>query len=195
MPGWVSKEQSSFRDGEVTEASLNAEDGGNALDQEQLILRESSTAPVPSKSRNRSPLTQSQRDELLAEVLGDVIQLNDQITQLTTQIKTLGQAVSSNDFVRWRNALDLKMTELADINLSQKASARLQAFASTYLQHLSQETNKLVRIEVKRAVSDTLAFNRLFDKLNKEWLLRLGTVAAVSFGSTLAALFVWGFFR
>lgn len=84
---------------------------------------------------------------------------------------------------------------LAEINLSQQAATRLQAFASTYLDHLSQETNKLVRIEVKRSVNDTMTFNKLFDKLHRDWVLRLMTVAAAAFFGALLAHIAWFLFR
>jgi hypothetical protein len=39
----------------------------------------------------------------------------------------------------------------------------------------------MVTLQAKRAVADTLAFNQLFDKLNRDWLLRLGGIGATSF--------------
>jgi hypothetical protein len=143
--------------------------------------------PQPGKSA----LTQSQRDELIAEILGDVVTLSDQVRQVAGQVSALGQALTANDFVRWRNTLDMKMSELAEVNLSEQSAKRLQSFAQAYIEQLTRETNTLVTIETKRAVADTLAFNLLFEKLNKDWLLRLGTMAAVCFVSTMLALALW----
>ena len=139
----------------------------------------------------KAPLTQSQRDELLAEVLGDVLQLSNAINDISTQLENMGRAMTSQDFVRWRNTLDLKMTELSEINLSDQAAKRLQSVASVWVEQLSRETNTLVQLQAKRAVGDTLAFNRLFDRLQREWLMRMAALAGVCFGSTLLAYLVW----
>jgi hypothetical protein len=85
----------------------------------------------------------------------------------------------------------MKMSELAEVNLSEQSAKRLQSFAQAYIEQLTREANTLVTIETKRAVADTLAFNLLFEKLNKDWLLRLGTMAAVCFVSTMLALALW----
>ena len=79
------------------------------------------------------------------------------------------------------------MSELAQVNLSEQAAKRLQSYAQAYIEQLTRETNTLVTIETKRAVADTLAFNLLFDKLNRDWLLRLCTMAAVCCASTFIA--------
>lgn len=139
----------------------------------------------------RSHLTQSQRDELIAEILGDVVTLSDRVAQVAGQVQALAQALTANDFVRWRNTLDLKMSELADVNLSEQSAKRLQSFAQAYIEQLTRETNRLVTIETKRAVADTLTFNLLFDKLNRDWLMRLGTMAAVCVGSTILGNWIW----
>lgn len=139
----------------------------------------------------RAPLSQSQRDELIAEILGDVVNLSDQVDQVAGQVQALAQALTANDFVRWRNTLDMKMSELADVNLSEQSAKRLQSFALAYIEQLTRETNRLVTIETKRAVADTMTFNLLFDKLNRDWLMRLGTIAAVCVGSTILGNWIW----
>jgi hypothetical protein len=83
------------------------------------------------------------------------------------------------------------MSELADVNLSEQSAKRLQSFAQAYIEQLTRETNRLVTIETKRAVADTLTFNLLFDKLNRDWLMRLGTMAAVCVGSTILGNWIW----
>lgn len=188
MPGWLS-ERSVPPD---NEADASSEDSPAQENQaETSMMTEQKRPKAAALARSTNSMTQHQRDELIAEVLGDVLVLSEKVNALSTQISAIAQAVTANDFVRWRNTLDLKMTELAEINLSQQAATRLQAFASTYLDHLSQETNKLVRIEVKRAVNDTLTFNKLFDKLHRDWLLRLMTIAGTTFLGTLLAHIVW----
>lgn len=188
MPGWLS-ERSVPPD---NEADTSSEDGPAQVNQaETNMMTEQKRPKAEAPARSTSSMTQHQRDELIAEVLGDVLVLSEKVNALSTQISAIAQAVTANDFVRWRNTLDLKMTELAEINLSQQAATRLQAFASTYLDHLSQETNKLVRIEVKRAVNDTMTFDKLFDKLHREWLLRLVTITGVAFFGTLLAHMIW----
>lgn len=191
MPGWLS------------ERTMPSESESNmANDQDDAKTSPALIKALAGEDNNArtlerpsSSMSQHQRDELIAEVLGDVLTLSEKVNDLTTQLSAIAQAVTANDFVRWRNTLDLKMSELAEINLSQQAATRLQAFATAYLDHLSQETNKLVRIEVKRAVADTLAFSTLFDKLHSEWLLRLSSIAIVVFSSTLLAHLVWYWFR
>ena len=192
MPGWLS-ERSVPPD---NEADASSEDSSvQPLHAESKMMAEQTPHKAEALSRSTGSMSQHQRDELIAEVLGDVLVLSEKVNALSMQISAIAQTFSANDFVRWRNTLDLKMSELAEINLSQQAATRLQAFASTYLDHLSQETNKLVRIEVKRAVNDTMTFNRLFDKLNHDWILRLSSIAAVAFISTLLANIVWSWFK
>lgn len=192
MPGWLS-ERSVPPD---NEADASSEDSSaQALHAESKMMAEQTPHKTEALARSTGSMSQHQRDELIAEVLGDVLVLSEKVNALSMQISAIAQTFSANDFVRWRNTLDLKMSELAEINLSQQAATRLQAFASTYLDHLSQETNKLVRIEVKRAVNDTMTFNKLFDKLNTDWLLRLTSIAAVVFASTLLANIVWSWFK
>jgi hypothetical protein len=188
MPGWLS-ERSMPPD---NEADASCEDSASqANPAESKMVAEQTTPKLEALARSTGSMSQQQRDELIAEVLGDVLVLSEKVNALSTQISAIAQAVTANDFIRWRNTLDLKMTELAEINLSQQAATRLQAFASTYLDHLSQETNKLVRIEVKRAVNDTMTFNKLFDKLHCDWLLRLMTIAGTAFLGTFLAHIVW----
>jgi hypothetical protein len=135
----------------------------------------------------KTALTQSQRDELIAEILGDVLLLSDKVSEIASQMAALSQAMVASDFVRWRNTLDAKMSELAEVNISEQAAKRLQGVAQAYIEQLSRETNQLVVIETKKAVSNTLAFNQLFDRLHREWLLRLASVAIAAFlGSLLA---------
>lgn len=184
MPGWV-------RDmaGAVDDSAGGAEmDGVSHPEQRHPAPQRAS----PDRSSSgKVALTQSQRDELIAEVLGDVVALSDRVTEIAAQMQSLNQALAANDFVRWRNALDLKISELVEINLSEQAAKRLQSFAQAYIGQLAKETNTLVAIETKRAVSDTLAFNKLFDKLNKDWLLRVGAIAGVCFISTITAHALW----
>jgi len=188
MPGWVrtneAVEDDSGTDSNVRQSS-EAEGGGHRAT--------NTVAPVTAglgAQPGRSALTQSQRDELIAEILGDVVALSDQVNQVAGQVQALGQALTANDFVRWRNTLDLKMSELAEVNLSEQSAKRLGSFAQAYIEQLSRETNTMVTLQAKRAVADTLAFNQLFDKLNRDWLLRLVAVAAAGFvGTLLAGLF------
>jgi hypothetical protein len=192
MPGWLS-ERSVPSDNEAD--ALSADTSAQALQSESKMMPEETPRKAEAIARSTGSMSQHQRDELIAEVLGDVLVLSEKVNALSTQISAIAQTFTANDFVRWRNTLDLKMTELAEINLSQQAATRLQTFATTYLDHLSQETNKLVRLEVKRAVNDTMTFNKLFDKLNTDWLLRLTSIAAVVFASTLLANIVWSWFK
>jgi hypothetical protein len=148
-------------------------------------------APTPATPQGRSPLSQTQRDELIAEILGDVGILSDRIEQVTGQVQALTQALTANDFVRWRNTLDMKMSELADVNLSEQSAKRLGSFAQTYIEQLTRETNTMVTIQVKKAVADTMTFNQLFDKLNRDWLMRLSTLAAVCLLSTVLGNWIW----
>jgi hypothetical protein len=192
MPGWISERSVPLGN----EADASSEDSSaQALQAESKMMTEQTPPKAEALARSTSSMSQHQRDELIAEVLGDVLVLSEKVNALSTQISAIAQTFTANDFVRWRNTLDLKMTELAEINLSQQAATRLQAFVSAYLDHLSQETNKLVRIEVKRAVNDTMTFNKLFDKMNTDWLLRLSSIAAVVFVSTLSANIVWSWLK
>lgn len=191
MPGWV-RLNDPVDDDSGTESNARQSSEGEG----EGHRANNPAAPMPTPAaqvaqQGKSALTQSQRDELIAEILGDVVTLSDQVSQVAGQVKALGQALTANDFVRWRNTLDLKMSELADVNLSEQSAKRLQSFAQAYIEQLSRETNTLVTIETKRAVADTLAFNLLFDKLNRDWLMRLGTMAAVCCASTLLAHLLW----
>lgn len=189
MPGWV-------RANDPVEDDSGADNTERQNSVGNVEVRRAANPPISSPAAQvalpgKSALTQSQRDELIVEILGDVVTLSEQVRQVAGQVQALGQAVTANDFVRWRNTLDMKMSELAEVNLSEQSAKRLQSFAQAYIEQLTRETNTLVTIETKRAVADTLAFNLLFEKLNKDWLLRLGTMAAVCFVSTMLALALW----
>jgi hypothetical protein len=189
MPGWV-------RSNDPAEDDSGVESPERQNSDEQGEVRHTANPAMPApvalvSQPGKSALTQSQRDELIAEILGDVVALSERVNQVAGQVQALGQALTANDFVRWRNTLDMKMSELAEVNLSEQSAKRLQSFAQAYIQQLTRETNTLVTIETKRAVADTLAFNLLFDKLNRDWLMRLGTMAAVCCASTLLAHLLW----
>lgn len=189
MPGWVRSSDPAEDDSGVDNPERQNSGG-------QGEVRRAANPPLSSPAAQaaqpgKSALTQSQRDELIVEILGDVVTLSDQVRQVAGQVQALGQAVTANDFVRWRNILDMKMSELAEVNLSEQSAKRLQSFAQAYIEQLTRETNTLVTIETKRAVADTLAFNLLFDKLNRDWLMRLATMAAVCCASTLIGHLLW----
>lgn len=189
MPGWITESDHVADDSGTGryDSQTTDEDTGRSHTKTPTV----SVQPPSAKQLGKSGLTQSQRDELIAEILGDVGTLSEHVSQVAGQVHALGQALTSNDFVRWRNTLDMKMSELAEVNLSEQSAKRLQSFAQAYIEQLSRETNTLVTIETKRAVADTLAFNLLFDKLNREWLMRLGTMAAVCCASTLLGHVIW----
>lgn len=189
MPGWVRASDPVLYDsGPGNPEWLNS----GEREEDRPAANPPMTSPAAQFAQpGKSALTQSQRDELIAEILGDVVTLSDQVSQVAVQVQALGQALTANDFVRWRNTLDLKMSELSEVNLSEQSAKRLQSFAQAYIEQLSREANTLVTIEAKRAVADTLAFNQLFDKLNRDWLLRLGAVAGASFAGTLVAHLMW----
>ncbi len=189
MPGWV-------RANDPVEDDSGADNTERQNSVGNVEVRRAANPPISSPAAQvaqpgKSALTQSQRDELIVEILGDVVTLSDQVRQVAGQVQALGQAVTANDFVRWRNTLDMKMSELAEVNLSEQSAKRLQSFAQAYIEQLTRETNTLVTIETKRAVADTLAFNLLFDKLNRDWLMRLATMAAVCCASTLLGHLLW----
>ena len=189
MPGWV-------RANDPVEDDSGADNTERQNSVGNVEVRRAANPPISSPAAQvaqpgKSALTQSQRDELIAVILGDVLTLSDQVSQVAGQVSALGQALTANDFVRWRNTLDMKMSELAEVNLSEQSAKRLQSFAKAYIEQLTRETNTLVTIETKRAVADTLAFNLLFDKLNRDWLMRLGTMAAVCCASTIIGHLLW----
>jgi hypothetical protein len=190
MPGWVRGHEQGKDDsgsGSPEAGGVDARGDAHAASAVRALGSQTTAPAIPSKST----LTQSQRDELIAEILGDVVALSDQVKQVAEQVQALGQALTANDFVRWRNTLDLKMSELADVNLSEQSAKRLGSFAQAYIEQLSRETNTMVTLQAKRAVGDTLAFNQLFDKLNRDWLMRLGTIATVCCVSTLLGHILW----
>jgi hypothetical protein len=136
-------------------------------------------------------LTQSQRDALIAEVLGDVGQLSEEVRRLGTQMQTLSQLLNVDDYKRWRKTLDAKLQELSSIHLSEHASSRLQVHAQDYLGALAKQVDTLVSATVQQRVSETLTFSRLFDRLQQAWLMRLGHITVAAFVGTLLALAVW----
>lgn len=141
--------------------------------------------------KRQTPLLEVQRDELLAELLGDTFKINEQLAEFSRRIEELNSSLTVADFVRWKKTIDSKLSELGHVNLSQEAANRLQSVASAYVSQLSIETNRVIHIQVKKAVSETLGFQVLFDKLQKEWLLRVGILAGTVFGANLLANFVW----
>ena len=182
MPGWVRRVDAAGDD-----SGTGASAAGGIPPETPDCAMGSTQASRPPMAPARASLSQGQRDELIAEVLGDVLALSEQVKQLSLQMQAVGEALTANDFVRWRNTLDLKMSELAEVNLSEQSAKRLASFAQTYIEQLSRETNTMVTLQVKRAVSDTLTFNLLFDKLNREWLIRLGMICLAAFVGTFLA--------
>jgi hypothetical protein len=193
MPGWVRSSSPAVDDSDTDSTGWQHSDGPG---EGEGARTQNSVPPVSPPAIQMTPLaksgmTQSQRDELIAEILGDVVTLSDQVSQVSVQVQALGQALTANDFVRWRNTLDMKMSELADVNLSEQSAKRLQSFAQAYIEQLSRETNTLVTIETKRAVANTMTFNVLFDKLNRDWLIRLSSMFAVCCIGTIVGQMVW----
>lgn len=190
MPGWV-KEHGSQGGGRT--------DGAQGVPgSAQLPLIPDTQEEAPERSQApalpKKGMTDQQRDALLAEVLGDVAHVATLVEQLTKQLEGVQESMAANDLIRWRNALDHKMQELANVNLSEHAAGRMQAVASAWIEQLSQETNTLVKLQVKKAVNDVMAFNQLMDRLQQAWLLRLASIAGVCFVSTLAGHLVWALF-
>jgi len=136
-------------------------------------------------------MTQSQRDALIVEVLGDVGQLSQQVSRLSEQVQAAGQLLNVQEYAHWQKLLDAKLSELASINLSQHASARLQSHAQAYLGALAKQVDDMVTAKVQERVAQTYTFQRLFDRLHRDWLMRLGCVAASAFLGTLLALATW----
>ena len=188
MPGWV-RAEGALEDDSGFEPT-GVVHSGRQVNTRDPVIPANSVAEVQTPTA-KTNLTQSQRDELIAEILGDVVALADQVHQVAGQVQALGQAFTSNDFVRWRNTLDMKLSELAEVNLSEQSAKRLQSFAQAYIEQLLREANTLVTLQVKSAVADTLTFNQLFDKLNRDWLLRMTAVAGASFVATLLAHVLW----
>lgn len=133
----------------------------------------------------------SQRDAVLAEILGDVSAISRELQEVVLQIKATSQALNANDFVRWRNTLDSKFTEIQEVNFSDESARRLKVLVDTYLGQMAVQINQLAHIEVKKAVAKTLAFQTLFDRLHREWLLRLAAICATVVLGTVLGNFVW----
>jgi len=195
MPGWVKKGGSASQAPQVPDLFPPlSEDASDATPATQRRPIEEVPTESAAPSPGRRAMSEQQRDALLAEVLGDVGQLAQMVQRLSVQLDAVNQSLTANDLVRWRNALDLKMEELAKVNLSDHAAERMQGVAAAWVQRLGEETNTLVKLQVKKTVNDVFAFNQLLDRLNKEWLMRLGWVAGAGFVGTLLAHMVWALF-
>jgi hypothetical protein len=138
------------------------------------------------------PMVDAQKDAVLAEILGDVALINEQVKEMAQQVQAVCEVMSVNDFVRWRNALDLKFTEIQEVNFSEDAARRLKGVVDAYLGQMAVQLNMLARIEVKKAVGETLAFQTLFDRLHREWLFRLGGICGAVTLGTMLGNFLWG---
>lgn len=195
MPGWVKKGGSASPAPQEPDLFPPLTDDALGVPPalQQQPKEEVPTGSAPP-SLGRRAMSEQQRDALLAEVLGDVGQIAEMVQRLSVQLDAVNQSLTANDLVRWRNALDLKMDELAKVNLSEHAAERMQGIASAWVERLSEETNTLVKLQVKKTVNDVFAFNQLMDRLNKEWLMRLGWVAGAGFVGTLMAHMVWALF-
>lgn len=203
MPGWIKDEKSGAgRATEVDEKNVLGEQTNHSTDAGPKRAKVQSGATEKNhlqlaleleanKSSSRTPLSEQQRDALMAEMLGDVAKLCDLIEQMQVHLGAINQTLTANDMVRWRNALDLKISELAEINLSEHAAQRLESFAKAYMEQLSKESNTLVRLQVKKAVNDVMAFNQLFDRLHGEWLQRLGHIGLICVCATLLGNFLY----
>lgn len=99
----------------------------------------------------RTRLSEEARSALIAEILGDVGRVHDDIVKLGEDLKVMSRATQdqSQNLLQWSQVLDKKIMELDKINLSSVASERLTQHAREYLRALSSEVSKLVENEIK----------------------------------------------
>ena len=102
----------------------------------------------------RPKLSEEARSLLIAEILGDVGRVHDQIIQLSSQLHSMHVEAQdqASRLARWHQVLDSKMIELNKVDLSAVASEKLAAHAREYLQALSREVSGLVAKEVTKQV-------------------------------------------
>lgn len=140
--------------------------------------------PLPTK------LSDEAKSLLIAEILGDVGRLHEQINQLSSQLHAIN--VEAQDQVsrlaRWHQVLDTKMIELNRVDLSSVASERMAGYAREYLKALSREVSGLVAAEVKQQTGPA---RHAVDFKTRAYLF-FGCIAAVGIGNLLwTALVYW----
>ena len=141
-------------------------------------------------SKNPAKLSEEAKSLLIAEILGDVGRVHDQISQLSSQLHAMNVEAQeqASRLARWHQVLDTKMIELNRIDLSSVASERLAVHAREYLTALSREVSGLVAQEVKQ---QTRSSRNTIDAKTCAFLF-FGCVAAVGLGNLLwTALVYW----
>ncbi|BDU56984.1 hypothetical protein [Limnohabitans sp. TEGF004] len=139
----------------------------------------------------RPKLSEEARSLLIAEILGDVGRVHDQIIQLSSQLHSM--QVEAQDqasrLARWHQVLDSKMIELNRVDLSAVASEKLAAHAREYLQALSRDVSDLVAKEVRKQTGSP---SKAIDQKTMAFLF-FGCIGAVAIGNLIwnAILYVF----
>ncbi len=140
--------------------------------------------PLPTK------LSEEAKSLLIAEILGDVGRVHEQINQLSSQLHAMNVEAQdqANRLARWHQVLDTKMIELNRMDLSSMVSERMAGYACEYLKTLSREASGLMAVEVKPQTGST----QLAVDVKTRAYLFFGCVAAVGIGNLLwTALVYW----
>lgn len=108
------------------------------------------TAPAaPTRER----LGEQARDVLLAEALGDLHRLREQLQGFDAQVRALVEKMDTGARREWLAMLDSKMREFQTFQIPEIAAAKLQVHAETFFRGVMGEVKHLVSIEVKRQSS------------------------------------------
>ena len=131
------------------------------------------------------PLSDEMRSLLIIEILNDMGKVHEGVLRLEADLQTISLATQdqAQDLLRWRQALDQKILELDQINLSTVASERLNQHARDYLRALSKEVTALVELEVKGQTSAQVSI----PQSRIGWLEFGGAVVAVLMGNLVWA--------
>ena len=138
------------------------------------------------KPPEKKPFTDEMRSLLMAEILGDVGRVNEQIEKLGLDLQAISQATQdqAQDLHRWGQVLDQKILELNQINFSAIASERLAQHAGDYLRALSKEVSVMVAHEVRgQALAPSVKVHSSFGPMQF-----MGCVVAVLVGNLVWAV-------
>ena len=98
----------------------------------------------------REKLGEQARDILMAEALGDLQRIREQLQGFDAQVRALVENQDAGAKREWLAILDSKMREFQNFQIPEIAAARLQVHAETFFRGVMGEVKHLVSIEVKR---------------------------------------------
>lgn len=118
-----------------------------------------SNAPPNDPPQSRAALTEQAKAILLAEALGDLKGINNEVVQLKRVLATMSGDLAQRK--EWAQQLDLKIAELNALRVTELASAPMQAYAERFMRALAADIKRVVDAEAKDSLAEYIRRERL----------------------------------